>query len=248
MTQSTLPANAPEKLAKRRLGVLIPALCLPFFASLFYFVIFPGTTFGNSFYVAIKIFLLVWPLVATLAILRQPFSFRLPSTFTRQPQSRSWPMGIIFGVATCAVLFGLLEIPFFANLIEASYPNIAEKCAGMGVADHFIWFALFVSILHAGLEEYYWRGFVFGQLRRICSMPTAIIIAALGFTSHHVVILSQFFPLGWAFAFGACVGIGGAVWSLLYWQSGRLWGAWISHMIVDFGLMYIGWKAINYVG
>ena len=44
------------------------ALVLPLMASFFYFVLFPGTAFGNAFYTAIKIFLLTWPVIATTGV------------------------------------------------------------------------------------------------------------------------------------------------------------------------------------
>ncbi|MDF1659833.1 MAG: hypothetical protein P1U58_19625, partial [Verrucomicrobiales bacterium] len=55
----------------RRLAVLLPALVVPFIASFFYFVLFPGTAFGNSFYSGVKVFLLLWPFFALLVVLRE---------------------------------------------------------------------------------------------------------------------------------------------------------------------------------
>lgn len=216
-------------------------MCLPFIASFFYFVVFPGTTFGNSFYTAIKIFLLVWPLVAVGWILREPLINR--SRNVRNRPGFIW--GGLFGLATVGALFGLIELTPLGAIVTENGGRIAQRVRDLGVAEHYLWFALFVSFLHAALEEFYWRWFVYGQWRKLVSGGWAHLLAAIGFTAHHVVILSQFFPLGWAFALGACVGVGGAVWSLLYARTGSLWGAWFSHMIIDLGLMYVGWVALQ---
>jgi len=54
----------------------------------------------------------------------------------------------------------------------------------------------------------------------------------------------QFFDLFWALFFSACVGIGGALWSLLYQRQGTLVGAWASHATVDAALMILGYSLI----
>jgi membrane protease YdiL (CAAX protease family) len=102
----------------------------------------------------------------------------------------------------------------------------------------------FYSLVHSGLEEYYWRWFVFGQLSRRVPLAAAIAISSLGFMAHHVLVLSQFFH-GYGAAtwfFSLCVAVGGAVWAWLYQRSGSLYGPWVSHMIIDAGLMVIGYQ------
>jgi hypothetical protein len=43
-----------------------------------------------------------------------------------------------------------------------------------------------------------------------------------------------------AFFLGSCVGIGGVLWSVLMVKQRSLLGAWMSHMVVDIGIMIIG--------
>ena len=95
------------------------------------------------------------------------------------------------------------------------------------------------------MEEFYWRWFAFGQAKKLMPAGIAHLVAAVGFASHHVVILSQFFHLVWAFVFGVCVALGGAFWS---WQANRynsLIGPWFSHKIIDLGLMWVGWEVLQ---
>ena len=216
-------------------------MCLPLAASFFYFVLFPGTFLGNSFYSGIKVFLLIWPFVAVCFFLREPL-------IERVREKRHLPSavaGFAFGAVVFALLVWLVKESPFSYLITENSARISERIRGLGVAEHFLWFALFISFAHAALEEFFWRWFVFGQLRKMISVPWACFWAAVGFAAHHIVILTQFFPIGWALVLGACVGIGGAVWSLIYHRYGSLLGAWISHMIIDLGLMWVGWIALN---
>jgi uncharacterized protein len=227
----------------RRWAVLLPALFLPFVASFFYFVLFPGTAFGNSFYSGIKVFLLVWPFLAVLLILKEKM---IEPGETKQHLASLLP-GVGFGLLVVTVLVVLLKATPLAALIDENSPRIAARIHDLGVADHFLWFAIFISFAHAALEEFYWRWFVFRQSLKLMPVAVAYVVAAVGFASHHIVILSQFFPLGWALALGACVGIGGAVWCWIYRRHHSLLGPWASHMIIDLGLMWVGWEVLQAV-
>ena len=60
------------------------------------------------------------------------------------------------------------------------------------------------------LEEYYWRWFLFGGLRRSMPVAAAVVLSSLAFTAHHVILLATFsavcsrrqssFPSAWPLA------------------------------------------------
>lgn len=240
MSDSDSPIPAPRRTALRW-ALLAPALVVPFTLSFFYFVFFPGTAFGNAFYTAHKIFLVAWPLLAVLLVLREPMIDR------SRPKRHlaSMAPGIGFALLVVGLLFLLIHASPLGGVFAANEGKIAARIHDLGVAEHFILFALFLSLIHSAMEEFYWRWFAFGQAKRLMPKGAAHLVAAAGFASHHIVVLSQFFPLGWALALGACVGIGGAFWS---WQADRynsLLGPWLSHLIVDLGLMWLGWEALR---
>jgi membrane protease YdiL (CAAX protease family) len=105
---------------------------------------------------------------------------------------------------------------------------------------------VFYSIAHSLLEEYYWRWFVFSQLRRLIPLAPAIVVSALGFTAHHVLVLAHYF--GWTspltLLFSASVAVGGAFWAWLYERTGSLLGPWLSHLVIDAGIFFIGFKLV----
>ncbi|MEO0414055.1 MAG: CPBP family intramembrane glutamic endopeptidase [Verrucomicrobiota bacterium] len=231
----------PDSLTTKRLSLVLPAMCLPLLASILYFVIFPGTVFGKSCYVGVKVFLLCWPIIAAIFLLKE----RLFPKFEKVQLKKSIIWGTIFGLATFGTMFGLLKFSPMSEVIYSNGDKIAQKVDDLGVAEHFILFGIFISFLHAALEEFFWRLFVFGQLRKTMPWVTAMIIGSLGFAAHHIVILSQFVPIGWAVFFGLCVGLGGAVWCIIYQKTNTLWGAWVSHMIIDLAIFWIGWEVLQ---
>jgi len=40
------------------------------------------------------------------------------------------------------------------------------------------------------------------------------------------------------------IGVGGMIWSWMYLRQASLLGAWIAHMIVDFGILWIGYQLL----
>ena len=136
-----------------------------------------------------------------------------------------------------------------AGFFDAVAPLVREKVHGFGVHTlaAYLLLALFYSLIHSLLEEYYWRWFVFGQLSRGCNLPLAIAIASLGFAAHHVLVLGHYFgwvsPLTWLFS--ASIAIGGAFWSWLYHRSNSLLAPWLSHALIDAAIFAIGYDLIT---
>ncbi len=220
------------------------------------------------------IFALVLPTVVTLAYfvlaadfspvvqqvtygIAKTFQFLFPIgfvVFVQRRRLRFWPdttsgvgAGLIFGLIVAGAMyalyhFGLKSTEFFA----AAAGEMRDKIDGLDLesAPVFIAVAVFYSLIHSFLEEYYWRWFVFGQLRDLTRLWPAIAVSSLGFMAHHVLVIGTYFgffsPATWLFSF--CVASGGAVWACLYDRSGSLLGPWLSHLLVDATIFLIGYQ------
>jgi CAAX protease family protein len=157
--------------------------------------------------------------------------------------------GALFGLAVGGGIVALYHAwlkstPFFTAAVEP----IVAKLEGFGLLSPpaFVAMGLFYAIAHSALEEYYWRWFVFGQLRQTCPLYTAVAISSLGFAAHHVLVIGWFF--GWSspatWLFSIAVGIGGAFWAWLYHRSGSLLGPWLSHLLIDAAIFAVGYDLV----
>lgn len=175
-----------------------------------------------------------------------------------QKQRLSWPKfkrdgllrGGLFGLAVVAAMFGAYHFWLKpSGAFDSAAPSIIEKVKGLGINStaKFAALSVFYAVLHSLLEEYYWRWFVFAQLRRVTALGPAIAISALGFMAHHVIVLSIFF--GWgsflSLFFSLGVAVGGFAWAWLYHQSRSLFGSWFSHALVDAGIFLVGFQIVN---
>jgi membrane protease YdiL (CAAX protease family) len=162
---------------------------------------------------------------------------------------KSFILGGAFGLAV--MLAGWLIYDWLLEprgLFNAAQAEILAKVKGMQLASpaSFIGLAVFYSIGHAFLEEYYWRWFVYRECRGAMTQPTAIVISSVGFMAHHVLVVATYFgwasPLTWLLC--AAVAIGGAFWAWLYERHGTLLGPWLSHLLIDAMIFFIGYDLI----
>lgn len=219
---------------------LLPAMSITFLASLLYFVAFSGHPAARVIYTASKVVTLVWPVFCVVFIFRTGLP-RLDLGDRRH--LRAIPGGVVVGLLIVGLMAALMQTPM-AGVIEEGGEKIRAKAEGFGVMKHFWAFALLLTFGNSLYEEYFWRWFVYGRLRKAMPRSLAVALAGASFAAHHIVVACQFFPLLWGVLLGCSVGVGGAIWCVMYdWQK-TLAGAWVSHIIVDLGIFYIGYRIL----
>jgi hypothetical protein len=218
---------------------LVFAMSFPTLATWCWFVLLSGAESMKLVFALSKIVQFAFPAAWVLAVERVPI--RIPRV-----TPAGLGLGAGFGMVVVAAMLGLYYGGLRRGPLLADAPaQIAEKLRGFAVTSGFAFFGLaaFYSLLHSLLEEYYWRWFVFGRLRGQWSIAAAVALSSVAFTAHHVLVVGAFLkgygPATWFFS--SCVGVGGAVWAWLYHRSGTLYGAWLSHLLVDAGIMWMGY-------
>ncbi|HEX5103058.1 MAG TPA: type II CAAX endopeptidase family protein [Pirellulaceae bacterium] len=224
--------------------VAIAALLLPTVVTLVYFVALDGAA-ERVQQVAFAIGKGVQfglPLVWVLGVQKDRLKFV-------RPDGQGLALGALFGLAVAGLMAAIYLLWLKpGGLMDKPAEEAREKIKSFGVDSvaAFAAMAVFFSAVHSLLEEYYFRWFAFGQLRRWINVPAAIGISSLAFAAHHVLILARYFTwtseLTWLFAAG--VAIGGVAWAWLYQRTGSLWGPWLSHAIVDAAIFAIGYDLV----
>jgi membrane protease YdiL (CAAX protease family) len=150
---------------------------------------------------------------------------------------------IALGVGSGALIGASLwciYLLLFRGVIDAA--TLAARVKQFGMYEHYLLYMMFLSIVNSGMEEYYWRWFVFGRMRTRLGAPAAVVLSSLAFAAHHFVALHEFLGSAWlAGLFSLGIAVGGAVWAWHYHHTGRLWGVWVSHCIVDVAALSIGY-------
>ena len=187
--------NIPERSSRtsRRAdaAALWAAALFPSLATWLYFVVLSQhpSAAVQAAYAAEKVLQFAFPSVWVVLVQRQKLRLAKPS-------AAGVAEGLALGVA---VLLGMLLL-YFCWLKPAGYlaaaagPITAKATAlGMGSPARFILGGVLLSSIHSLLEEYYWRWFLFGGLRRFMPVAAAVILSSLAFTAHHVILLAIYF-------------------------------------------------------
>ncbi len=168
-----------------------------------------------------------------------------------RPRFAGLSLGLTFGLATVAAMLGLYHLWLkYTPLFETTPATVHNELISMGLATpaRYLLFAFFLSIPHALLEEYYWRWFVFGRMRRHVSFRWACVLSSLGFAAHHVIILAVYLPgyfwIG-VLPLSLAVALGGVMWAWLYERTESIYAGWLSHAIVDMGLFVLGYDMLR---
>jgi membrane protease YdiL (CAAX protease family) len=222
------------------LAVIVLAMALPTLVTWIYFEGAAGQpVLTLAAFVVGKTVQFGLPLAWVLFVQRQRLRWSWPTT-------AGLPIAAGFAlVVAAAMLLLYYQVLGPAGFFAVPAEEVRRKVAQFAVtsATGFALMGLFYSLVHSLLEEYYWRWFVFGQLRRGFSLWPAVAISSIAFTAHHVIVLARYFgwdsPTTWLFVAG--VGIGGAVWAWLYDRTQSLYGPWLSHLIVDAAIFWIGY-------
>ena len=224
-------------------GVLVAAMTLPTLASLAYFVWLEGTSWVAPAYLGAKMLQFAGP-VAGLAVLLAA------ATGPARP-GRSVALGLGTGMAGAAFTWLSYVVLFRGGEMAATAAEaITVKLADFHLDTlwRYVLAALLISFLHSWLEEVYWRAFVYRWLHRLMHSEWSLVVAALGFAAHHVVVIAVY--LGDASVFvlvlmSLPVALGGVLWCLLYRTTGnRLLAPWVSHICLDLAIMAVGYDLI----
>ncbi len=239
--------NDPSAVRSHRMdcAAVVAALIFPTFLTLVYFVWTADldAKVQQGAYGIGKGLQFAFPLIWVLAVQRQRLKLTSPSV---TGLAEGFGFGILILAAMLALYYALLKP---RGYFDAAILPIQSKLTGLGIDSplKYVLLGTFYALGHSLLEEYYWRWFVFAQLRRLLSLWPSIIISSLGFMAHHVVVLATFF--GWlsflTLFFSLSVAIGGGVWAWIYHRRDSLYGPWLSHLVVDAGIFLIGYDLVS---
>jgi membrane protease YdiL (CAAX protease family) len=230
---------------------LLFAMCFPGVMAWVYFVFLakPSSSEGPPGPGALAVYILSKAVQFSFPLL-WVWSFDRPRLQFVAPSFRGLAFGSAFGLAVALLIFsayyGFLHgSPMLAETLGKIRDKLLLFHADTPL--RYLFLGVFIAGIHSLMEEYYWRWFVFGELRRRMAVASAIGLSALTFMAHHIVVLGVFFPNAFFMAvlpFALCVAVGGVVWAWLYQRTGTVYSAWISHLLVDTAILIVGYDMV----
>jgi len=217
------------------------SMILPFAASFFYFIIMAGTPAAKIIYSLTKFFMLFM----AFFVYTRHFGFGIdevkawPKYFTAKNISDGFIYGTLMGGSIL-----LVNELYFAPVISPMAFKVREQCLAFGIDTplKYLTMALMISFVNSLFEEIFWRWMLIDTLSPYHGKGAAVMLAAAGFSLHHYVVVYRYFGIAISGIFGTAVMMAGLIWGIMYIRSSSLVSAWISHIIADLFILYIGYR------
>jgi len=177
------------------------------------------------------------PIIDLVFIKKQKFSGYLKFIGFSLKPLRS----IITGIAHGLVIYFLMLGVYFYLKDKVDLNNVLKSVQEWGMPNSGRWIIFFIVVLFNGLvEEVFWRGYCFTELRESLSAVPAIMITTIFYTSYHLVTLFSFFgPSVLGISLVITVFSAGILWGILRNYFNDLWAPAIGHILATCGYMTI---------
>lgn len=105
---------------------------------------------------------------------------------------------------------------------------------------NFLFVAVYISFINSLLEEFFFRGFLFLNLKKQMRRLHAYLISSLAFSVYHVAMMIGWFDLWLFLLILAGLMVGGMIFNYLDEDQGSIYTSWFTHMFANFAINTIG--------
>ncbi len=162
------------------------------------------------------------------------------------PKKKDFFLSLLLGVSVFAVILG----GYFLLCDVVDFSGITESLtASAGVdKDNFVVVALYISFVNSLLEEFFFRGFAFLNLKKHTSRSFAYIFSALFFSLYHIGMTAGWFHIGLSSLTLVGLFVGGCIFNFLNEKSESIYPSWLVHMFANFAINTIGFILFGMIG
>ena len=150
--------------------------------------------------------------------------------------------GIILAAALGAGLYIFILTAFFLVRQFADFSGIVSALsqnAGVG-KDNFLMVALYISFINSLLEEFFFRGFLFLNLKHLTGRSFSYAVSAAAFAMYHGAMMVGWFEPAILTLVMMGLFAGGLIFDLLDDKQETVYASWFTHMFANFAINTIG--------
>jgi len=218
----------------KKIALLIALLVLPPFIILLSRHFFASNYFFSSIYKIIFLFPLFFRFFIEKKTLKQ--------AFTQNFSFEKFKKNILPMIITGIVLAGVYISAFLLFKGSLNLQLIATKLQGMISLNvsNLIFIGLYIVIFNSLLEEYFWRGFMFQELRNTVKPWLAYALTGIAFSFHHVMFYYNWFNLTFFLVVTLGLIFYAIIMNFLFQRYKDLLSCWLVHAFVDVVQIGIG--------
>ena len=160
-----------------------------------------------------------------------------------RPKKKGLLSAIVLGIGIYGVILGgyFLVSPYF------DFSQIAGALTeNAGVTkENFLYVSLYISFANSFLEEFFFRGFVFTNLKQLSGRKLAYIFSASAFSLYHVAMMIGWFSSALFLLVMVGLVIGGMIFNRLNEKLDTIYCSWLTHMFANFAINTIGFMLLG---
>ena len=160
-----------------------------------------------------------------------------------RPKNKGLLPAIALGVGIYVLILGgyFLVSPFF------DFSKIAGALTtNAGVTkENFLYVSLYISFVNSFLEEFFFRGFVFTNLKQLSGRKLAYIFSATAFSLYHVAMMIGWFSPTLFLLVMVGLAAGGMIFNWLNEKLDTIYCSWLTHMFANFAINTIGFMLLK---
>ncbi len=155
--------------------------------------------------------------------------------------------GVLSAVALGAGIYALILGGYFLVSPYFDFSQIAGALTeNAGVTkENFLYVSLYISFANSFLEEFFFRGFVFTNLKQHSGRKTAYLFSAAAFSLYHVAMMIGWFGLGLFLLVMVGLVAGGMFFNWLNEKLDTIYCSWLTHMFANFAINTIGFLLLR---
>lgn len=181
----------------------------------------------------IKIILfLVIPFI--YSILDKQVSFKSLFNFNKKGFLFSLGLGVSVYIFILSAYFILSPYFNLSNVTSSLQNNIGVN------KGNFIFVALYISFINSLLEEFFFRGFAFLNLKKVSNKNLAYIFSSSAFALYHVAFMLDWFTPLLFILLVVGLFIAGILFNWLNDKNENIYTSWLVHMCANFSINTIG--------
>lgn len=148
----------------------------------------------------------------------------------------------ILGLALFIFLIGMFFIFKGFLDMEAMRTDFADKYKI--TKDNLLFYGLYMSFVNSLLEEYFFRGFIFLNLKKIGYKKTGYMTSSMMFAIYHIANFQNWFsPILYILAIAGLF-VGGTIFNLLDDKENTFFNSWFVHICADLAIVLMGYMIL----
>lgn len=150
--------------------------------------------------------------------------------------------GLLPALGLGAAVYGVILGGYFLLWGWIDFSGIVDSLSsGAGVnKNNFLFVSLYISFINSLLEEFFFRGFLFANLKDSAGRATAYGFSSLMFALYHVAMMIGWFHPAVTLLLIAGLMVGGMIFNFLNEKQENICTSWLVHMFANFAINTIG--------